>query len=101
MTCRTDSATESTSPVRCTTFTFTSSATRSTNGSRSSASWPAKVSDVSGNRTRRPLALRMLSAAEQTSRTRSIPATRSGSAGRTSAVGQLVRWTLRSPLRCW
>ena len=41
----------------------------------------ATVSDASGWRTRSPLALRTLSAAEQTSRARSIAATSSGVGG--------------------
>ena len=68
------------------------------NGSNFTESSTATVSLGSGNLTRSFLALRSDDPAEHTSRTWSIAATKSGSAGTTSASGQSVRCTERSPV---
>ena len=78
--------------------TFTSSAMRSAKGRRRSASDEATVSDERGRRTRRPLALRTAEAAEQTSRTRSMAATSSGSPANPVGSGQSARCTLAAPV---
>ena len=57
------------------------------------------VSAASGSRARSWLALRSAETVEQTSRARSIDATRAWSSGRSSYDGQSVRCTDRPPVR--
>ena len=68
-------------------------------GRRAAESWTATVAASKGSRTRRPAALRTESAAEHTSRTRSIPATNAASDTRSVVDGQSVRCTDWVPVR--
>src|SRR6478735_1465942 len=80
-----------------TSLRFSSSATSCSKPARSAS--VTTVRPASGRRLRRLAALRSAEPAEQTSRTVSIDATSDASAGRSSADGQSVRWTERSPVR--
>ena len=94
-----DAASGASAPSSRTERTLTSSATIDSKPSSAAGSATTTVSCDSGSRLRSERALRSAEVAEQTSRTWSIAATSASSAGSSSAAGQSVRCTERSPVR--